>query len=89
MRGTKGQTVPLLFCDRFSGLGQRMGEICLDLEWITHTIKFLSDKKKKKKPTNPKRNFPRQEDSQMESNYFSLPTSKFEMRKRMMEKSKF
>lgn len=59
LRGTKGQTVPLLFCDRFSGLGQRMGEICLDLEWITHTIKFLSDKKKKQKKTHkPKTQLP-------------------------------
>lgn len=42
LRGIKGQAVPLLFCDRVSGLGQRVGGICLDLEWIKYTIKFLS-----------------------------------------------
>lgn len=75
LRGTKGQTVPLLLCDSVSGLGQRVGEFCLDLEWITHTIKFLSEQQQK-----GQHNFPRQEDNQMESNYFSPLTPKFEMR---------
>lgn len=47
LRGTEGQTAPLLLCDGVSGLGQRVGELCLDLEWITHTIKFLSEQQRK------------------------------------------
>lgn len=34
----------------------------------------------KKQKTHDSTTFPQQEDSQMESNYFSPPTSKFEMR---------